>query len=187
MADTAVRRASKTPASPHDLSPTARRFICDWSDLAERWGTTRATAEVLAYLCVSVDPSDAASIAGVLELPQEEVERALAELTQMGAVRRAAPGGHECVGDMAQLFRALVDARLRREVEPAIASVRDALLRSDDDAHCDERTRRRLEDMQGFLRDSLALYHQLSGMPASHVRRLLRMGGKIRRALGLDE
>ena len=189
MSDAAITTPRTDVKRMTQLSPTARKFIRDWGELADRWGVDRTTAEVHALLYVVGEPMDIGAISEALGLRTEEAQGGLEPLRAMGVVQLAARAAgslrYECLPDVWEMFRALLEERRRREIEPAVAALRDALLRADSDAACDDRTRRRLEDMQVFLRDSLGLYKQLSTMPAADVRRLLQMGGKIRKALGL--
>lgn len=172
------------------LSDTVRRFVRDWGELADRWGTDRSVAEAHAIVFLASGPLDAAAVAAALNLRPEEAADALESLAAAGVVRVADRTGglprYERHGDLWDMFRAILEERRRREFEPAVAAVRDAVLRADSDPQCDDRTRRRLEEMQSFLRDAGDLYRQLSTMPGAETRRLLKMGSKIRRALGLD-
>lgn len=191
MADAAISHPRTDSTRMTKLSPTARKFIRDWGELADRWGVDRATAEVHALLYVAKAPMDLGSIAEALGIGTDDAQVGLEALRAMGVVQLAARNAgslrYECLPDVWEMFRAILEERRRREVEPAVATLRDALLRADNDPECDEHTRRRLEEMQVFLRDSLGLCKQFSSMPGPEVRRLLKMGGKIRKALGLAE
>ncbi|MCE9634478.1 MAG: hypothetical protein K8T90_02130 [Planctomycetes bacterium] len=191
MADAALSNHRMDATRMTKLSPTSRKFIRDWGELADRWGVDRTTAEVHALLYVSKVPMDIGAIADALAKGADDTQVGLDALRAMGVVQLAARNAgslrYECLPDVWEMFRAILEERRRREVEPAVATLRDALLRADNDPECDEHTRRRLEDMQLFLRDSLGLCKQFSSMPGPEVRRLLKMGGKIRKALGLAD
>lgn len=174
-----------------DLSPTARKFIRDWGDLADRWNLDRTAAEIHALLWLAGQPMDLKSVADLLLLDAEDAARGLECLREAGfaslADRHAGSLRYAVPADPWEMFRAILEERRRREVEPAIAAVRDAVLRSESDPECDEKMLQRLEEMQSFLRDASGFYRELSTIPGPAVRRLLKMGGKIRRALGLAD
>jgi DNA-binding transcriptional regulator GbsR (MarR family) len=188
MQDSATAGEARTRP---ELSATARKFIRDWGDLADRWGIDRTTAEVHALLYVAGAALDLRTVAERLSVPADEAAAGLEALRRMGVARivdrTAGTLRYQCVPDLWEAFQAILEERRRRELEPAMAALRDAVLRADSDPGCDDATRRRLEDMQAFLRDGLGLYKQLSALPGAQVRRLFKMGGKIRRALGLDD
>lgn len=173
------------------ISPTARKFIRDWGDLADRWDIDRTTAEVHALLFLQGAPLDLRSVADALSLQGDEAAVALEALREMGvariADRHAGSIRYECPGDVWEMFHAVLESRRKREVEPAVAVIRDAVLRADSDPECDDATRKRLEEMQGFLRDATGFYKELASIRGADMRRLLRMGSKIRRALGLGD
>jgi DNA-binding transcriptional regulator GbsR (MarR family) len=173
-----------------DLSPTARKFIRDWSDLADAWNVDRVTAEVQAYLWITEGPADLRAVASALHRQPDDVAQALEWLRERGIAKLSDTTGttlrYYVPRDPCEMFLAILEERRRREIEPAVAVLRDAVLRADSDDACEDRTRRRLEEMQAFLRDSLGFYQQVSTMPGPYVRRMFKIGGKIRRALGLD-
>ena len=172
-----------------DVPPAVRKFVRDWGDLGERWGLDRGAAEAHAILWVAPDPMDMRDVASTLGVDPDEAARRLETLRERGlaqlADRDSGTLRYTVPRDPVAMFRAIVDDRIRRELDPAVASLRDAVLRADSDATCDDATRARLEALQTFLRESLGFYRQLSTMPTPQVRRLLKFGSRIRRALGL--
>lgn len=191
MSDALAVNTGSNAATSSRSSPTARRFVRDWGDLADRWGADRTTAEVHALLYLSADPVDVRTIADCLSVQADEAVSGLEKLREMRVVRvvrrEPEPPRYECVPDVWQMFHAILEDRRRREIEPAIAVLRDSVLRADSDDECDAHTVRRLEEMQTFLRDALGLYTQLGAMNGAQVKKLFKIGGKIRRALGASD
>lgn len=173
-----------------NLSQAARKFIRDWGELSDRWGVDRTTAEVHALLWLAGTPLDLKSVADALMIESEEAAHGLEALREAGIATLADRSGgslrYAVPADAWEMFRAILEERRRRELEPAVAVIRDAVLRCDSDPEGDDRTRDRLEQLQGFLRDANTFYRQMSTMPAPVFRQLLRTGAKIRKALGLD-
>ena len=171
-------------------SPTVRRFVRDWGDLAALWGVDRVTAQVHAVLWIADGPREAGEVAALAGLDPADAIRGVTALREIGVA--TADGGaavprYSVPSDPWEMFRAVIEERRRREVEPAVAALRDAVLRAESDAECDAHTRRRLEDMQSFLRDALTFHRQIAALPTPAVRRLLRLGTQLRRALGTDD
>ena len=191
MSDALAVRTGANSATSSRSSPTARKFVRDWGDLADRWGADRTTAEVHALLYLSADPVDVRTVADCLCIHADEAATGLEKLREMRVARVVRrdpdPVRYECVPDVWQMFHAILEERRHREIEPAVAVLRDTVLRADSDDECDAHTVRRLEEMQSFLRDALGLYTQLGAMNGPQVRRLFKMGGKIRRALGASD
>lgn len=172
------------PETMSHLSSTARRFVSEWGDLGEQWGLDRKTAEVHAMLFLAGGPVEETAVGSALELDPHEVAAAVARLRAIGIVLPAKGDDRaECVGDVWEMFRRILEDRRRREIDPALAVLRECVLRAEDEE--DEAVRRRLAEMQECLRLVIGLYTQLASVPPAEARRLVRMGSRIRKALGL--
>lgn len=172
-----------------ELSSTARRFVREWGELGERWGLDRQTAEVQAMLYLAGEPLDAQSIGDALEMDEHEVRTCVARLREIGIVLPGSrsPDGRErwlCVPDVWEMFRRILEDRRRREVDPALSVLRECVLRAESEG--DEVVHERLAEMQECLRLVLGLYSQLASVPSAEARKLVRMGSKIRKSLGLS-
>jgi len=189
MSDAVAARPAGTPGAP-SLAPSVRRFLHDWGDLAERWGVERRDAQVHGFLFLAGRPVDTRTVAEALSLPLEQASGSLESLrrNRLATIpdRHASPLRYACPADVAEMCGSLLEFHRRRQVEPAIATLRDSLLRADCDEECDDATRRRMEDLQTFLRDASGFQRQMTSMPSSAMRALLKMGAKLRRALGVD-
>ncbi|MCG3135846.1 MAG: hypothetical protein HMLKMBBP_03618 [Planctomycetes bacterium] len=174
-------------ADPTPLSATARRFVRDWGGAAERWGLDRAAGEAHALLFLASGPLSCDDVASALSIDAPAADAALATLADWGLAAPAATGPDApWVGlqDPVEMLRAVAAARRRREFDPAMTLVRDAVLRAESDTAADPAVVRRLEDLHEVMRLAQSFHTILGSLPGPETRRLLKLAQKIRQSLG---
>jgi len=170
------------------LSPAARKLIVHWGEMGSRWGVNRTVAQIHALLYLAPRPLDAAEIAETLSVARSNVSTGLRELQAWGIVRVTHQLGDrrdffESVTDIWQLFKAIMEERWRREIQPTLAVLEDCLAEA---RRGDEHTRTRLEEMQMFFETMETWFKEFQTMEAPEVERAARMGSKVRRLLRLS-
>ncbi len=167
------------------LRRSAERLIVHWGEMGSRWGVNRTVAQIHALLYVSPRPLHAAEIAETLAVARSNVSNSLRELQAWGIVKVTHILGDrrdyfESVTDIWELFRVILEERWRREIEPTLAVLETCVEECDsDDAH----TRGRLRDLLAFFRSLETWYQQLMSLAPSQMKRIARMGAKVRRLL----
>ncbi len=128
-----------------DLISAQDEFIRVWGQMASAWGISRTMAEVHALLYITGAELCADDVMERLAISRGNASISLRALLDWGVIRRAHKKGDRkdyfvAEQDVWTMFRAIVRGRLKREVEPLVASLyelRDLTLRdkpSDDDA-----------------------------------------------------
>ena len=164
------------------LSPVAQKFILHWGEMGTRWGINRTVAQVHALLFISPTPLHAEDIATTLAVARSNVSTSLRELQGWGIVRVVHVLGDrrdhfESVKDVWEIFRIVAEERKRREIDPTLKLLRecvDELPREGDDY-----TRQRLESMVEFLTIMTGLFEEVVRMPASTLRGVAKLRGKV--------
>jgi DNA-binding transcriptional regulator GbsR (MarR family) len=171
------------------LTPAAEKLVLHWGEMGSRWGLNRTVAQVHALLYVAPRPLHAGEIADTLAVARSNVSTGLRELEAWGIVKVTHLLGDrrdyfETVTDIWQLFRLILEARWRREIEPTRA-VLDTCVAEAERAGADGHTTERLRELQAFFRTLESWYEQLRTMELSQVKRVARMGAKVRGLLKL--
>jgi len=143
------------------LTEVEDRFVRTWGQMAGAWGISRTMAEVHALLYISSDPLNTDDIMARLEISRGNASMSLRALLDWGIVHRTHKRGDRkeyfvAEQDVWTLFRSIVRQRLRREVEPLLASlheIRDLTPRPEasEDPDRAEACRTRLDDMLAFF------------------------------------
>ena len=170
------------------LSAVERRFILHWGEMGSRWGINRTVAQVHALLHVSEQPVSAETIATALGVARSNVSTSLRELQGWGIVRAVHILGDRrvhftSVTNVWELFRIIVDQRKRREIDPTLEMLRDALEELDKAKPSDRFTRERLQELLEFFETTTELYDELRHLPVSALRSVARMRGRVRKLL----
>ena len=138
------------------LSPIQQKFILHWGEMGTRWGINRTVAQVHALLFLSPEPLNAEDIASTLGVARSNVSTSLRELQGWGIVRVThliddRRDHFESMKDVWEMFRVIVNERRKREADPTLAMLRDAVGDAKKPGAADGYTRERLAEMLQFF------------------------------------
>ena len=172
------------------LSPVQQKFILHWGEMGARWGINRTVAQIHALLFISPKPLNAEDIAKILGVARSNVSTSLKELQNWGIVKIVHAMGDrrdyfESMKDAWEMFRAVLDERKKREIDPTIALLRECVAESEKAR--DSYTQARLSEMRDFFETTSGWYGQMSQLPTAAVQKFMKMGDRIRKFLGLGE
>src|SRR6476620_1115735 len=133
------------------LTPVQEKFILHWGEMGTRWGINRTVAQIHALLFLSPVPLHAEAIASTLGVARSNVSTSLHELQGWGIIRVVHLLGDrrdhfESLKDVWELFRIIVEERRKREADPTLAMLRDAVADTKKPGAADLYTRDRLAD-----------------------------------------
>ena len=172
-----------------DLTPIQRKFIVHWGEMGARWGINRTVAQIHALLFLSPKPLHAEEIASTLAVARSNVSTSLRELQGWRIVRIAHILGDrrdhfESLKDVWEMFRIIVEERRKREADPTLAMLREAVAEAKGPGAADAYTRQRLGDMLQFFELTTRWIEQTRKLPTAAVIRLVKMGDRLGRLLG---
>jgi DNA-binding transcriptional regulator GbsR (MarR family) len=172
------------------LTPVSRKFILHWGEMGTRWGINRTVAQVHALLYISPEALNAEQIADILAVARSNVSTSLKELLGWGIIRIVHRHGDrrdhfETLGDVWQMFRIILDERVKREIDPTLSLLRDCLGEASRKTASESLVRERLKQMLEFFESMSSWYDQIRRLPIPAVIRFVKMGDKVGRWLGL--
>ena len=169
------------------LSPLVRSFVGHFGEMGSRWGINRTVGQIYALIFVAPQPLNADQIAEQLEFSRSNVSMGLKELQAWRLVNlRHLPGDRreyfDAPADAWEIFRTLAEERRRREIEPTLSMLRNALLESP----ATEEDRIALERMRG-MHDLIELtttwFDDVQRLDAQTLAKLMKMGARVQRLL----
>ena len=171
------------------LPPVIERFVLHWGEMGEVWGVNRSVAQIHALLYVADGPQTAEAIAAALGLARSNVSNSLKELLGWSLVRRVPVLGDrrdhfEAEADMFEMVRRIAEGRKAREIDPALAVLRDCVGAADADARVSPRARKRLGQMLGLVELVDRGFSEIIRLPGPTLLKLMKMGGAIARLVG---
>ena len=171
------------------LTPIQQKFILHWGEMGARWGINRTVAQVHALLFLSPRPLNAEEIATTLDVARSNVSTTLRELQGWGIVRVVHVLGDrrdyfDSMKDVWEMFRIIVDERKKREADPVVTMLREAVAEAKKPGAADAYTRERLADMLQFFELMTTWTDQTRKLPTPAVIRMVKMGDKVAKLLG---
>src|SRR5881227_1751733 len=114
------------------LNPIQQKFILHWGEMGTRWGINRTVAQIHALLYISPKPLNAEEITKALAVARSNVSTSLKELQNWGVVKVVHVMGDrrdyfESMKDVWEMFRAVLDERKKREIDPTIVLLRECV------------------------------------------------------------
>jgi DNA-binding transcriptional regulator GbsR (MarR family) len=166
------------------LAPALERFVLHWGDMGGQWGVNRSVSQIHALLYLSERPLTAEAIAETLGLARSNVSNSIKELMSWNLVRRVPVRGDrrdhfEAEADVWEMFIRIASGRKEREIDPAIAALRQCLSAADADARIHPLARERLRAMLDFVGTMETWYAQMLTVPHAKLAALIRLGARI--------
>lgn len=169
------------------LSPLVRAFVGHFGEMGSRWGINRTVGQVYALIFVAPAPLHADEIAEKLEFSRGNVSMGLKELQSWRLVRlRHQPGDRreyfDAPSDAWEIFQTLAEERRRREIEPTLSMLRNALLEtptSDEDRIAQQR----MKGMHDLIELMTTWFDDVQRLDQQTLSQLMKMGAKVQRLL----
>jgi DNA-binding transcriptional regulator GbsR (MarR family) len=176
-----------------ELTPLMQKFVLHWGEMGTRWGINRTVAQIHALLYLSPRPLHAEEIAETLGVARSNVSNSLRELQNWGIVKVVHVMGDrrdhfESMTDVWEMFRTVLDERKKRETDPTLHMLRDAVAEAErHPKQTDPHVRARLGDMLEFFELMTAWYEQTRRMPTPAVLKFVKLGDKVAKMLGVGQ
>lgn len=166
------------------LTPVQEKFILHWGEMGTRWGINRTVAQVHALLFLSPSPLNAEELTDTLGVARSNVSNSIRELQSWGIVKLVHVMGDrrdhfESMKDPWEMFRVVLDERKKREVDPTLIMLREALSDLEKEKGKDAYTADRLRSLQDFFETTSSWYNQIRHWPTTALVKLIRMGDKV--------
>lgn len=182
-----IQKLKETDQEMVNLSPLAQKFILHFGEMGSRWGINRTVGQIYALLYVSNRPLNADEIAEHLEFSRSNVSMGLKELQSWRLVKLLhQPNDRreyfEPPKDVWDIFKALLEERRRREVEPTLSMLRDAMLESastEEDRYAQERMR----EMYELIELSSSWFDDVQRLSPDTLASLMKMGSTVKKLL----
>ena len=175
----------------NNLTPLAQKFILHFGEMGSRWGINRTVGQMYALLYVSGKPLNADEIAECLQFSRSNVSMGLKELQSWRLVKLLhQPGDRreyfEPPKDVWDIFKALIEERRRREVEPTLSMLRDALLETPS-TEADTVAQQRMREMYELIELSSSWFDDVQRLSPDTLTSLMKMGSTVGKLLDVGD
>ncbi len=174
-----------------NLTPLAQSFVLHFGEMGSRWGINRTVGQIYALLFVSEKPLNADEIAEALAFSRSNVSMGLKELDSWRLVRlQHLPGDRReyfsAPEDVWAIFRTLADERRKREIDPTLSMLRDALLVAPTNPQ-DAFAQKRMGDMHELIELVTDWFSDVQRLDEQTLRQLMKLGAKAQKFLEFKE
>jgi DNA-binding transcriptional regulator GbsR (MarR family) len=157
--------------------------------MGTRWGISRTVAQIHALLFISPTPLHAEEIAQTLSVARSNVSTSLRELQGWGVVHVVHVLGDrrdyfQSMRDAWEMFRIILDQRMKREIDPTVALLRDCVEQARGKGTPEAHLRERLGHLLEFFDVISRWYQQVYRLPIESIVRFVKMGDRIGRWIG---
>lgn len=169
------------------LSPLVRSFVSHFGEMGSRWGINRTVGQIYALIYASPRPLNADEIGQSLEFSRSNVSMGLKELQSWRLVSLRHVSGDrreyfDAPTDAWEIFRTLAEERRRREIEPTLSMLRNALLESPSSEE-DRIAQERMKSMHDLIELMTTWFDDVQRMDQKTLAQLMKMGSKVQRLL----
>ena len=169
------------------LTPLVAAFIGQFGEMGSRWGINRTVGQIYALIFVAPEPLHADDIAEKLEFSRSNVSMGLKELQSWRLVRlRHYPGDRreyfDAPSDAWEIFQTLAEERRRREIEPTLSMLRNALLETPGN-EADRIAQQRMKGMHDLIELMTTWFDDVQRLDQQTLSQLMKMGSKVQRLL----
>jgi DNA-binding transcriptional regulator GbsR (MarR family) len=167
-----------------NLSPAVQKYVLHWGEMGTRWGTNRTVAQIQALLYLSPKPLRADEIVDLLSVARSNVSTSIRELQSYGLVKMTHVLGDrrdyfESIYDVWELFRAIIEQRKQRELNPTLSMLRNCAAEVEKEKQTDEVTKDRIRNMLKFFQTTSDWYEQIQELPSATLQKIMKRGRAI--------
>ena len=174
-----------------NLTPLAQSFVMHFGEMGSRWGINRTVGQIYALLFVSEKPLNADEIADALAFSRSNVSMGLKELDSWNLTRlRHLPGDRReyfsAPDDVWAIFKTLAEERRKREIDPTLSMLRDALLAKPDNQQ-DVFAQERMRAMHELIELVTSWLVDVQKLDEHTLRQLMKLGSAAQRLLEIKD
>jgi DNA-binding transcriptional regulator GbsR (MarR family) len=169
------------------MTPLVQRFVLHCGEMGSRWGFNRTVGQIYALLFVAAEPLNADEIGQALGFSRSNVSMGLKELQSWRLVRlQHRPGDRReyfsAPDDVWRIFRTLVEERVRREVDPTLSMLRDALVESPAN-EAERHAQQRMREMHDLVDLTTRWSADVQKLETGTLQQLMQLGMQVGRLL----
>ena len=174
-----------------NLPPLTQSFVLHFGEMGSRWGINRTVGQIYALIYVSAKPLNADEIAEALNFSRCNVSMGLKELQSWNLVKLIhLPNDRreyfQSPQDVWQIFRTLATERRKREIDPTLSMLREALMETPSGE--DERVaQERMRQMHAFIELMTDWLDEVQKMDSATLASLMKMGAKVQKLLEMKD
>lgn len=173
------------------VSPMTQSLILHFGEMGSKWGLNRTLGQMYALIVLTEEPLNADQISECLQISRSNVSMGLKELKSWNLIKlQHIPGDRKeyfsAPSDVWEIARTLVVERRKRELDPTLSMMRDALLQSPSN-EADRYVQKRVQEMHDLMEMVTLWSNELQGMSSEKLAALLKLGEGVGKLLDMKD
>ena len=169
------------------ITPMTQSLVLHFGEMGSRWGLNRTLGQMYAVIVLTEAPLNADQISEALQISRSNVSMGLKELKSWNLIKlNHIPGDRKeyfsAPSDIWEIARTLVVERRKRELDPTLSTLRDALMEQPSN-DSDEYTQMRVKQMHDLMEMVTLWTNEMQGMSSEKLSALLKLGEGISKIL----
>ncbi len=169
------------------MTTLEQRFVQHFGEMGSRWGINRTVGQIYALLYLAERPLNADEIAERLGFSRSNVSMGLKELESWRLVRlQHLPGDRKeyfsTPDDVWTIFRTLVAEKRKREVDPTLSMLREAIIEAQD-TRSEAYALQRIRAMHDLIELASRWFDDVQRLDSRTLLQLMRLGARVQRLL----
>ncbi|QZA79726.1 GbsR/MarR family transcriptional regulator [Deefgea piscis] len=170
-----------------NLTPLIQSFVLHFGEMGSRWGINRTVGQMYALLFVSEKPLNADEMAEALGFSRSNVSMGLKELESWRLVKlQHFPGDrreyYSTPEDVWAIFKTLADERKKREVEPTLSMLREALMETPAN-EAERHAQARMGQMHDLIDLTTSWFSDIQKLDVETLKKLMTLGAQVQKFL----
>ncbi|SEL18109.1 DNA-binding transcriptional regulator GbsR, MarR family [Colwellia chukchiensis] len=173
------------------ITPMTQSLVLHFGEMGSRWGLNRTLGQMYALIVLTEAPLNADQISEALQISRSNVSMGLKELKSWNLIKlQHIPGDRKeyfsAPSDIWEIARTLVLERRKRELDPTLSTLRDALMEQAT-SEADQYAQMRVKQMHDLLEMVTLWTTELQGMSSDKLAALLKLGEGISKLLDVKD
>ena len=169
------------------LSPLSQSLVLHFGEMGSRWGLNRTLGQMYAVIVLTEAPLNADQISEALQISRSNVSMGLKELKSWNLIKlQHIPGDRKeyftAPEDVWEIAKTLLVERRKRELDPTLTSLRDALLQEPSSSE-DVYAQQRIREMHDLMEMISSWSGELENMSSGKLATLLTLGSGLSKIL----
>jgi len=173
------------------LTAMTQSLVLHFGEMGSRWGLNRTLGQMYAVIVLTEAPLNADQISEALQISRSNVSMGLKELKSWNLIKlQHIPGDRKeyfsAPSDIWEIARTLVVERRKRELDPTLSTLRDALMEQPSN-DSDEYVQIRVQQMHDLMEMVTLWTNEMQGMSSEKLSALLKLGEGISKILDVKD
>ena len=173
------------------ITPMTQSLVLHFGEMGSRWGLNRTLGQMYAVIVLTEAPLNADQISEALQISRSNVSMWLKELKSWNLIKlHHIPGDRKeyfsAPSDIWEIARTLVVERRKRELDPTLSTLRDALMEQPSN-ESDEYAQMRVKQMHDLMEMVTLWSNEMQGMSSEKLSALLKLGEGISKILDVKD